>query len=286
MTRMTKYLIFDKTNLYASTERLCRFVETHNVILPEVLFYECLTTQEQKRVMLDRCRQMVLAGASLGPGMTRVLRTEATELRPYGLLVDGDHNDEIHQTFKEYSKPYDPKIVAAKCQEEREFVAWAKSNVELCTRHFKTHKQAVLQEEIGRWLEIDQSRFMRLRERAEFLDTQDLHDAANTLLPGITHNPQKYCLSDAWVSWHFVRVALIWFMERAFLHQARGRLKKKDLCGDWADDNYVTLLCRAEGLVTNDRFWQDLTRAAFPEKDVFSSLEEVPESYRRDSAGS
>jgi len=28
-----------------------------------------------------------------------------------------------------------------------------------------------------------------------------------------------------------------------------------------------------------------LTRAAFPEKDVFSSLEEVPESYRCDWAG-
>jgi hypothetical protein len=32
----------------------------------------------------------------------------------------------------------------------------------------------------------------------------------------------------------------------------------------------------------HDLFWQHLAKAAFPEKKVFSSLEEVPESYRCD----
>ncbi|MGE5295203.1 MAG: hypothetical protein ACM3VT_10280 [Solirubrobacterales bacterium] len=37
-----------------------------------------------------------------------------------------------------------------------------------------------------------------------------------------------------------------------------------------------------DALLSKDKGMGDLARAAFPEKDVFSSLEEVPESYRCD----
>lgn len=49
---------------------------------------------------------------------------------------------------------------------------------------------------------------------------------------------------------------------------------------------YVLLLSRADGITTCDKeLVEPLARAAFPGKDVFSSLEEVPESYRCDWAG-
>jgi len=48
---------------------------------------------------------------------------------------------------------------------------------------------------------------------------------------------------------------------------------------------YVASLSRADGLLTGDKkLVEPLVRAAFPEKDVFSSLE-VPDSYRCDWAG-
>jgi hypothetical protein len=54
---------------------------------------------------------------------------------------------------------------------------------------------------------------------------------------------------------------------------------------DDQDSEYVLLLSRADAIVTRDRdLVEPLARAAFPEKDVFSSLEEVPESYRCDWA--
>jgi hypothetical protein len=52
---------------------------------------------------------------------------------------------------------------------------------------------------------------------------------------------------------------------------------------DYQDIEYVLLLSRADGIITRDKkLVEPLARAAFPEKDVFSSLEEVPESYRCD----
>jgi HEPN domain-containing protein len=53
---------------------------------------------------------------------------------------------------------------------------------------------------------------------------------------------------------------------------------------DLQDMEYVSLLSRADAILSTDRLLCDLARAAFPEKDVFSSLAEVPDSYRCDWA--
>ncbi len=54
---------------------------------------------------------------------------------------------------------------------------------------------------------------------------------------------------------------------------------------DDQDIEYVLLLARADAIITADKkLVQPLARAAFPDKDVFSSLENVPESYRCDWA--
>jgi hypothetical protein len=54
---------------------------------------------------------------------------------------------------------------------------------------------------------------------------------------------------------------------------------------DLYDVEYVMLLSRADAILTKDeKLVGPLARAAFPQKDMFSSLEEVPESYRCDWA--
>ena len=42
---------------------------------------------------------------------------------------------------------------------------------------------------------------------------------------------------------------------------------------------YILLLSRAGGLLTGDKVSGTLAKAAFPEKDVFSNLEDVPDEY-------
>jgi hypothetical protein len=52
---------------------------------------------------------------------------------------------------------------------------------------------------------------------------------------------------------------------------------------DLQDITYVLLLSRGDGLLTRDKdLVIPLAKAAFPEKDVFSSLEEVPKDYLGD----
>jgi hypothetical protein len=169
-------------------------------------------------------------------------------------------------------------------EDEKGFAADMRDGLERCRAFFVKERPDELRKEIERWPDIDASRGQRLREYTQDCDRENLHDAANQLFPQIIRCPEKYCLSQEWVSWQFVRVSMVWQMERAILHQARGRLKHKDLEDDYADVQYVTLLSRADGLLMHDPFWQLLAKAAFPEKNVFSSLEEVPQSYRCDWA--
>ncbi|MGD8786803.1 MAG: hypothetical protein PVJ60_05225 [Phycisphaerales bacterium] len=49
---------------------------------------------------------------------------------------------------------------------------------------------------------------------------------------------------------------------------------------DYQDMEYVLLLSRADGILTRDeKLVKPLAQAAFPEKDIFSNLDEVPEEY-------
>ncbi len=62
--------------------------------------------------------------------------------------------------------------------------------------------------------------------------------------------------------------------------------ENRDISNDLYDMEYVAYLSRADGILTGDtKLVQPLAEAAFPDKDMFSSLEEVPESYRCDWAG-
>lgn len=122
-------------------------------------------------------------------------------------------------------------------------------------------------------------RFERLQQWVEFVDSQDMHEVAKTLLCEITNDPEKYCLSEKWVSWHFVRLMFIIIMERDFLRQNGDKSSEIIIEHDLQDMKYVILLSRADGLLTKDNCCFCLAKAAFPEKDVFSSLDEVPEDY-------
>lgn len=49
---------------------------------------------------------------------------------------------------------------------------------------------------------------------------------------------------------------------------------------DYQDMEYVILLSRADCILTRDeKLVKPLAKAAFPDKDVFSSLDEVSEDY-------
>ncbi|HSW00682.1 MAG TPA: hypothetical protein VLI39_10950 [Sedimentisphaerales bacterium] len=89
------------------------------------------------------------------------------------------------------------------------------------------------------------------------------------------------------MSWQHVRLTTVLFLEYSFLRKGHGGGTEQESAEhDLYDVQYVVLLTRADGIITRDKkLVEPLARAAFSEKDVFSSLEEVPDSYRCDWAG-
>ena len=100
------------------------------------------------------------------------------------------------------------------------------------------------------------------------------------MFKGFTNRPEEFCLSDKWVSWHFLRLYLILLQERTFLRHTGDGSGQIAVEHDLQDITYVLLLTRADGLLTRDKgLVIPLAKAAFPDKVVFSSLDEVPEDY-------
>lgn len=276
---MTKQLILDKNVFRAtSTSKLQEFVQDHFLILPDVLYYECVTANEKREELLDRFKEVILAGGCICPSRNVIIQKEAKDLSTYGPLADLEALPTVRKTFRENSRPYDSKQVETTYKNELEM---AQMIIDLADGF--TEKLASQQPEL--LVEIRQcdnsraGRPERLVKRAIFIDSQDIHNASKKLLKGITNHPEKFCLSDEWMSWHFLRLILILSMERTFLKHKGDTSDLIPIEQDLQDITYVLLLSRADGLLTRDAGCSCLAKAAFPEKDVFSDLDEVPDEY-------
>jgi hypothetical protein len=123
------------------------------------------------------------------------------------------------------------------------------------------------------------TRFRKILDEMLF-DVQ--HWAATYYSQWIT-DPTKFCLSPEWMTWHEIRLLKAVFVEYTYLRQTSCAPSRENAEHDYQDMEYVLLLSRADAIITRDKkLVEPLARAAFPEKDVFSSLEDVPESYRCD----
>ena len=81
------------------------------------------------------------------------------------------------------------------------------------------------------------------------------------------------------MSWQLVRLTDAIVQNYYYLRQLGGVPGEKRAEHDYQDMEYILLLSRADGLLTKDNGCLSLAKAAFPDKDVFSDLEEVPEDY-------
>lgn len=133
---------------------------------------------------------------------------------------------------------------------------------------------------VRRWDNSKNARNERFLRWAKFVDTQNMHESSKIMLNSITCHPEKFCLSEKWVSWHFLRLMHILVQERTFQRHTGGKSSESIIEHDLQDIKYILLLSRANGLLTRDKkLVKPLAQAAFPEKDVFSNLDEVPDEY-------
>ncbi len=270
-------LILDKSVFgYTSTEELCDFVKNHFVVLSLVLHDECVT-EEYPQALLNRFGEVLLAGADICLSARDIVEKESTMLEPFGSLVDEALTLQYRKELRagaSFSKPntvreiHEGHIDAARTLLDSHL----KVIVEIAGAEFeKTAKvlrksQADKPERLKCWVDI--------------VESMDIHKLAVALFAHFTDIPNKYCLSNDWFTWHYLRLASIIALEYSFLEKGRGGDKELVRAEhDIQDIEYVLLLCRADGIITRDKGCKDLAQAAFPEKDVFSSLDDVPDEY-------
>jgi hypothetical protein len=74
---------------------------------------------------------------------------------------------------------------------------------------------------------------------------------------------------------------LFLYLEHFFIRETGDPKELTNIEHDYLDTEYVLLLSKADGLLTRDKeMVRPLAKAAFPEKDVFSDIDEVPAEYK------
>lgn len=279
MRNLAKILILDKNILWGtSTDRLCSFAENHFLVLSDVLLYENLTTKNQQEQLLDRFSKMIISGGRLGPSLSTVIYAEGEELRPYGELVDLDSITNEEYGYRCDAVSYNWAVVRERFEREKGAIEGWRDSMD--SFHGKIEKESP--DMLASMRKMDNCEEMlaeRFRVFTDCIDREDIHRAAVVEFQEMTSCPERFCLSSEWMSWHCIRLRHILCQEFT-LQKHNGAELSTGKIENWCQDMlYVLFLSRADGLITKDKGCRYLAEAAFPGKDVFSSLDEVGDDY-------
>lgn len=284
---MAKLLVIDKCCFQGAKESdLIEFVKRNQVLLPHALGIECLTSSdcngrrpsEAPVHLLQKVETLTKAGAYLGRSFASIRKEEKANRRPVDRIVDENGTRLIRAGRVILTESF-VRSEAADCQ--RAFDPWIACMRDLAHAMVRAMKErsmsAGLQKEIQETGEVE--RFGKWLQAADQSRIAILQKWIPTLASDVTEH---------WYTWRIIRLWYGWAMEWAARrsHVDENALRS-DVSNDFWDIEYVAHLSVADGLLTKDkRLVEPLARAAFPEKDVFSSLEEVPDSYRCDLGSS
>jgi len=295
MTNRPKQIVLDKDAFIGiNLGVLCDFAKHHFLIAPGVLLYECVTSEAcEKKRLLERYERLIKEGACCCPRGAEFVQWEAEQCRPYPLfLATAERMTERicrgDVQLHEILKPTDAHEWERLCT--RDACAKYIELSEAAERKVAQNCPNVREEIKG----FPPDQCARLQYILDLIATRfDIHEMAmRSVSPDWIKAKDQFCLSDEWMTWQRIRLtlAIVWEYSyknlRSLIRNDGYVPKRVDAEHDDQDVDYVLLLSRADAIITRDKkLVQPLARAAFPEKDVFSSLEEVPESYRCDWAG-
>jgi hypothetical protein len=278
---MLKLLVFDKSVFQVtSSAELLGFANKHLIVLPDVLYFECVTALENRVQLLERFRNVIVNGAYICEGFWSIIKKEGRELLPYGPLVDLSKVDAVRNTFRVNPTPYNPDDAKELLRRNLEMAKGLICSTDGFDKKIASESPEVHKEIRSKWDGSKKSIPERLCYWANMVDSEDLHKLAAALLSNLTNNIGQYCLSKDWFTWQYLRLFMILNFERNFLRHKGSSLGLDRIEHDLQDIQYVALISRADGLLTRDRGCASLAKAAFPEKDVFSCLGEVTDDYR------
>lgn len=282
MTGNPKQIVIDKVALVGiGIGALAAFAEDHLLLACDTLLYECATTSNPEE-MLGRYIRLVKAGAYYCSCSVAFIQYEGTKCCPYPwFLPDLRATEQIRtgeaplETASDWSGAED--VFKSRCEVAR------KRFVELSGR--LKNRIDVENPEVGKVIrELPADTFTRFEKQFERIDARDMCEVALDSTPADwIRDKTEYCLSPQWMSWQHLRLTWALVGEYYYLRQMGGVPGGERPEHDYQDMEYVLLLSRADALVTGDKkLAKPLAHAAFPDKDVYSSLDDVPDKYRID----
>jgi len=282
-----KQIVIDKEAfIRIKLDALCDFARNHLLLLSDTLLYECATTAESQRARrLRECMRLFEAGGYYCGCSVTFIQWEGSHLTHYPCFLADLHATGVIRTGKlrleDASDPDAAKdmFLARSTVAQQTFMALSTEHRKaLDSEHkgvadvIKKEMPADRRERLCKWLE-------RIAPREMYQRDVDWVPQA-----WITEK-KRFCLSEKWISWQYIRLVSAVTQDYSYLQQKGGAPGNTRAEHDYQDMEYVLLLSRADGIISSDKGVIALAKAAFPEKDVFSSLEEVPESYRCDWTG-
>lgn len=260
-------------------EKLVGFVKCHRVILPHALCVGCAISQkgdppeDSKDAMrlTQELLDVVKSGAYAGKSPGRVVEEEESTNATMESLVDMEETQVMRDGILD-EKP-DLEKVREEC--EKAFKPIADSVKRWADKYHENIRKKNMERDFRK--EVDEGNLVgRL---GTWLGTVDR--MKDDLLAQLLGNWAKDMSADRW-QWELLRLSLAWGIELASKQNKSGpSFKNYDISNDIYDIYYVSHLSQVGGLVTSDRnLVRPLATAAFPDKDVFDSIDDVSDRYR------
>jgi hypothetical protein len=281
MSPKPKQIIVDKDALVGiNINDLCDFAQNHLMLGCDTLLYECATASKQKpREMLERYKRFIKSGGYYCSCSVTYTQNEGENSHSFAwFLPDLKATRQIRKGEVRLEDLLDSRMTGEVSQ-SRHKVAKA---IFLDLSDKLKNRIDLENPDVGKKIkDLTSDRFERFRVLFKSIDARDLHQMCVDSFPhDWIKNERTFCLSPEWMSWQLIRLTDAIVQNYCYLRQMGGGPRDERAEHDYQDMEYVLLLSRADCLLTRDEnLVKPLARAAFPDKDVFSNLDEVPDDY-------
>ncbi|MBN2181127.1 MAG: hypothetical protein JW715_04375 [Sedimentisphaerales bacterium] len=277
---MSKLLVVDKCSFQGiPLLQLIEFVENYYIVFPYALCVECLMCDNKNtsnrssgpQLLLKQLNDSIKAGANVGHSSASLLRMEKELLAAADSIVD----EESTLKAKEGMINLDKNFIASEAEICRTtFEPLINLLYEFATTFFKNvEKKNLCNEFRDDHLSTDVERFKKWLQVADEMKAP--------LVQHMFSEEISSTIQDDWFTWQITRLWWVWVIDWACKRNYSGpSFENRYISNDLYDMEYIAYLSRADGILTQDeRLVKPLAKAVFPDKDVFFSIEEVPDSY-------
>jgi len=266
------FLLDKNVFIGTSEEKLCNFVSTHTVILPETLFYECYTSSElSDKKFLKQLYQLLKAGAYVTYQLMQIIRDEGKNLSLCYCIIDYSETDNLRTRGFREEKTVGKAEIDEKRKDRSKMAISIKKLASTISQKLESDNPDCLTE-IRR---LQMNRKERFRKWIEIADQNDIHDLAAKSFRKYVADPKKFCLSTEWLSWHNMRLMYAFAFEYSYLEMTGSCPNDDKAENDCMDIEYIVFLSKSDGLLTSDTKLRDLAEAALPNKKVYSNVQYI-----------